>query len=77
MSGADVIHSFAVPSLGIKVDAIPGRLNQAPVLINRRGVFYGQCSEICGSDHSFMPIVKEGVSQEKFISWIEQKQEEM
>ena len=77
VSGADVIHSFAVPSLGIKVDAIPGRLNQAPVLINRRGVFYGQCSEICGSDHSFMSIVKEGVSQEKFISWIEQKQEEM
>ena len=77
VSGADVIHSFAVPSLGIKVDAIPGRLNQAPVLINRRGVFNGQCSEIYGSDHSFMPIVKEGVSQEKFLSWIEQKQEEM
>ena len=70
VSGADIIHSFAVPFLGIKVDAIQGRLNQAPVLINRRGFFYGQCSEICGSDHSFMPIVKEGVSQEKFISWI-------
>ena len=77
VSGADVVHSFALPSLGIKVDAIPGRLNQTPLLINRPGVFYGQCSEICGSGHSFMPIVIEGVSQEKFISWIEQKQEEM
>ena len=77
VSGADVIHSFAVPSLGIKVDAVPGRLNQAPLLISRPGVFYGQCSEICGSDHSFMPIVIEGVSQEKFINWIKEKQEEM
>ena len=76
-SGADVIHSFAIPSLGVKVDAVPGRLNQAPLLINRPGVFYGQCFEICGSDHSFMPIVIEGVSQEKFINWIKGKQKEM
>ena len=77
VTGADVIHSFALPSLGIKVDAIPGRLNQTPLLIKRPGVFHGQCSEICGSDHSFMPIVIEGVSQEKFIGWIEKKQVEM
>ena len=77
VSGADVIHSFAIPSLGVKVDAVPGRLNQAPLLINRPGVFYGQCSEICGSDHSFMPIVIEEVSQEKFINWIKGKQKEM
>lgn len=77
VTGADVIHSFAIPSLGVKVDAVPGRLNQTPLLINRPGVFHGQCSEICGSDHSFMPIVVEGVSREKFVNWIEQKQEEM
>nr|ALO20666.1 cytochrome c oxidase subunit 2 [Catablema vesicarium] len=77
ITGADVIHCFAVPSLGIKADAIPGRLNQASFLIKRPGVYYGQCSEICGSDHSFMPIVVEGVSQEKFVNWISEKQDEM
>ena len=77
VTGADVIHCFAIPSLGVKADAIPGRLNQVSFLINRPGVYYGQCSEICGSDHSFMPIVVEGVSQEKFVHWINNKQEEM
>lgn len=77
ITGADVIHSFAVPSLGVKADAIPGRLNQVSFLANRPGVFYGQCSEICGSDHSFMPIVIESVSQEKFVNWILNKQNEM
>nr|ALO20680.1 cytochrome c oxidase subunit 2 [Leuckartiara octona] len=77
ITGADVIHCWAVPSLGVKADAIPGRLNQASFLIKRPGVYYGQCSEICGSDHSFMPIVVEGVSQEKFINWISEKQDEM
>ena len=77
ITGADVIHCFAVPSLGVKADAIPGRLNQASFLIKRPGVYYGQCSEICGSDHSFMPIVIEGVSQEKFVNWISEKQDEM
>ena len=70
ISGADVIHCFTVPSLGVKVDAIPGRLNQVNFLIKRPGIYFGQCSEICGSDHSFMPIVVEGVSKEKFINWI-------
>lgn len=77
ITAADVIHSFAVPSLGVKADAIPGRLNQVSFLIKRPGIYYGQCSEICGSDHSFMPIVVEGVSQEKFVNWISAKQEEV
>lgn len=73
VTGADVIHSFACPSLGIKCDAYPGRLNQASVFINREGTFYGQCSEICGILHSSMPIVIESVSIEKFISWIQEQ----
>ena len=72
ITAADVIHSFAVPALGIKVDAYPGRLNQASVLINREGTFYGQCSEICGILHSSMPIVVESVSLEKFLSWLQE-----
>ena len=72
VTGADVIHSFACPALGIKCDAYPGRLNQMSVFINREGTFYGQCSELCGILHSSMPIVIESVSIEKFVSWIEQ-----
>ena len=67
ITSGDVIHSFACPSLGIKCDAYPGRLNQASVFINREGVFYGQCSEICGILHSSMPIVIESVGLEKFL----------
>jgi len=70
VTAADVIHAFTCPALGIKVDAYPGRLNQASVLINREGVFYGQCSEICGILHSSMPIVIESVSIEKFLVWL-------
>lgn len=77
ITGADVIHCFAIPSLGIKADAIPGRLNQMSFLAKRPGTYYGQCSEICGSDHSFMPIVVDAVSQEKFINWINIKQSEL
>ena len=73
VTAADVIHSFACPSLGIKCDAYPGRLNQVSVIINRQGTFYGQCSEICGILHSSMPIVIESVSIEKFVSWIKQQ----
>lgn len=73
VTAADVIHSFACPSLGIKCDAYPGRLNQMSVLINRQGTFYGQCSEICGVLHSSMPIVIESVAIEKFLSWLEQQ----
>ena len=77
VTGADVIHCFSIPSLGIKIDAIPGRLNQVSFLVKRSGIYYGQCSEICGSDHSFMPIVVEAVSQEKFVNWILNQQENL
>nr|YP_009826180.1 cytochrome c oxidase subunit II [Eremophila alpestris]QBX87738.1 cytochrome c oxidase subunit II [Eremophila alpestris]QBX87751.1 cytochrome c oxidase subunit II [Eremophila alpestris] len=65
----DVLHSWAVPSLGVKTDAIPGRLNQTSFLASRPGIFYGQCSEICGANHSFMPIVVEAAPLANFESW--------
>lgn len=70
VSSLDVIHSFALPSLGVKIDAVPGRINQIRSLINRPGLYYGQCSEICGVNHRFIPIVIESVDIEKFIRWI-------
>nr|YP_010248546.1 cytochrome c oxidase subunit 2 [Pneumocystis oryctolagi]QTK22310.1 cytochrome c oxidase subunit 2 [Pneumocystis oryctolagi] len=70
VTSADVIHDLAIPALGIKVDANPGRLNQTSTLIQREGVYYGQCSELCGVLHSSMPIVIEAVSVEKFLSWL-------
>nr|QZP41125.1 cytochrome c oxidase subunit 2 [Geoscapheus dilatatus] len=75
ITATDVLHSWTVPSLGIKADATPGRLNQTSFLINRPGVFYGQCSEICGANHSFMPIVIESISTNKFINWISKMNE--
>nr|YP_009139566.1 cytochrome c oxidase subunit II [Corynactis californica]AKF78568.1 cytochrome c oxidase subunit II [Corynactis californica] len=69
VTGADVLHSFAVPALGLKIDAVPGRLNQAGLFIKRSGQFYGQCSELCGANHSFMPIVVRAVSLDTFIDW--------
>lgn len=69
VSSEDVLHSWAVPSLGLKTDAIPGRLNQATVLASRPGLYYGQCSEICGANHSFIPIVLEIVPLKEFESW--------
>lgn len=77
ITAADVLHSWAVPSLGVKCDAIPGRLNQIPIFIKREGVFYGQCSELCGTNHAFMPIVVEAVSLENYISWVSSKLEEL
>jgi cytochrome c oxidase subunit 2 len=68
VTGMDVIHDFAVPALGLKIDAVPGRLNQTSVLIQREGVYYGQCSEICGVYHGFMPIAVEAVSLEKYLT---------
>nr|ABW71613.1 cytochrome oxidase subunit II [Margarops fuscatus] len=65
----DVLHSWAVPSLGVKTDAIPGRLNQTAFLAPRPGVYYGQCSEICGANHSFMPIVVESTPLASFENW--------
>nr|YP_448832.1 cytochrome c oxidase subunit II [Indotestudo elongata]AAY62449.1 cytochrome c oxidase subunit II [Indotestudo elongata]ABF83446.1 cytochrome c oxidase subunit 2 [Indotestudo elongata] len=69
ISAEDVLHSWAVPSLGMKADAIPGRLNQSTFIITYPGVFYGQCSEICGANHSFMPIVVESVPLKHFENW--------
>nr|YP_009526709.1 cytochrome c oxidase subunit II [Meloimorpha japonica]AXY63913.1 cytochrome c oxidase subunit 2 [Meloimorpha japonica] len=70
VTAADVIHSWTIPSLGVKTDATPGRLNQTNFLINRPGLLYGQCSEICGANHSFMPIVIESVNLKMFVNWI-------
>lgn len=70
VSAADVIHSWTVPSMGIKVDAIPGRLNQLRIFSLRPGLLYGQCSEICGANHRFIPIVLEIVRPKDFINWI-------
>ena len=69
VTGADVIHSWTIPSLGLKVDAIPGRLNQLGFTANRPGIFYGQCSEICGANHSFIPIALEVTNTQTFINW--------
>nr|YP_010270137.1 cytochrome c oxidase subunit II [Karenia caelatata]UJX86999.1 cytochrome c oxidase subunit II [Karenia caelatata] len=70
ISSYDVIHSWAMPSMGIKVDAVPGRLNQTSIMITRPGLSFGQCSEICGSNHSFMPIVIEAINIKFFINWL-------
>nr|YP_009236848.1 cytochrome c oxidase subunit II [Acraea vestalis]AMJ17320.1 cytochrome c oxidase subunit II [Acraea vestalis] len=70
VTSSDVIHSWTIPSLGVKIDANPGRLNQTSFFMNRPGIFFGQCSEICGTNHSFMPIVIESISMKTFINWI-------
>lgn len=70
VTAADVIHAWTVPALGVKVDAVPGRLNQLGFTINNPGVFYGQCSEICGANHSFIPICIEVVNLSTFTNWI-------
>lgn len=76
VTGADVLHSWAVPSLGVKVDSCPGRLNLINIFIKREGVFYGQCSEICGVNHGFMPIVVQSVGLDAYISWIGKRLED-
>nr|QNP09995.1 cytochrome c oxidase subunit 2 [Ochthebius lederi] len=70
VTAADVLHSWTIPSLSIKIDATPGRLNQINFLMNRAGLLFGQCSEICGANHSFMPIVLESISPNYFIKWV-------
>nr|YP_448705.1 cytochrome c oxidase subunit 2 [Dictyota dichotoma]AAS79090.1 cytochrome oxidase subunit II [Dictyota dichotoma] len=77
VTGADVLHSWAVPSLGVKVDSCPGRLNLINIFIKREGVFYGQCSEICGVNHGFMPIVVQSVGLDEYISWIGKRLEDL
>jgi cytochrome c oxidase subunit II len=71
-TGADVIHSFAVPSFGIKIDSIPGRINETWFKATREGVYHGQCSELCGRNHAFMPIVVRVVSEQAFAAWVEE-----
>jgi cytochrome c oxidase subunit II len=71
VTGADVIHSFAVPSFGIRIDAVPGRMNETWFKATTEGVFYGQCSELCGKDHSFMPIVVRVVNESDFNKWLD------
>nr|YP_009351198.1 cytochrome c oxidase subunit II [Sphaerotermes sphaerothorax]AIY61869.1 cytochrome c oxidase subunit 2 [Sphaerotermes sphaerothorax]AQP28828.1 cytochrome c oxidase subunit 2 [Sphaerotermes sphaerothorax]QOE88771.1 cytochrome c oxidase subunit II [Sphaerotermes sphaerothorax]URH16556.1 cytochrome c oxidase subunit II [Sphaerotermes sphaerothorax] len=75
VTAADVLHSWTVPGLGVKTDATPGRLNQVSFSINRPGILYGQCSEICGANHSFMPITIESVSTNQFINWVSKMSE--
>jgi cytochrome c oxidase subunit II len=72
VTGADVIHSFTVPSFGIRIDAIPGRMNETWFKATATGMFYGQCSELCGKDHSFMPIAVRVVSESDFNTWVAQ-----
>nr|YP_009000571.1 cytochrome c oxidase subunit II [Trichobatrachus robustus]BAO42926.1 chytochrome c oxidase subunit II [Trichobatrachus robustus] len=69
ITAEDVLHSWAIPALGVKIDAIPGRLSQIAFLISRPGVYYGQCSEICGANHSFMPVVMEALPTQNFLNW--------
>nr|YP_010626040.1 cytochrome c oxidase subunit II [Inocellia digitiformis]WBK02838.1 cytochrome c oxidase subunit II [Inocellia digitiformis] len=69
-TATDVIHSWTIPSLGVKIDATPGRLNQTNFFMNQPGLFFGQCSEICGANHSFMPIVIESTSLKNFLNWL-------
>ncbi len=73
VTGADVLHSFAVPSLGIKRDAVPGRVNETWIRISKPGMYYGQCSEICGAKHGFMPIAIKAVSKEDYQNWFTAK----
>jgi len=70
-TGSDVIHAFAVPAFGIKIDAIPGRINETWFKAEREGMYYGQCSELCGKDHAFMPIAVRVVNDQEFASWVE------
>ena len=72
VTGADVIHSFSVPSFGIKIDAIPGRLNETWFRAEREGMYYGQCSQLCGRDHAFMPIAVHVVSEKDYTAWLDQ-----
>lgn len=74
VTASDVLHSFAVPAFGVKKDAVPGRTNETWVRIDREGVYYGQCSELCGVNHAYMPIAIEAVSKERFAEWVQEAQ---
>ena len=74
VTASDVLHSWAMPSMGVKIDAVPGRLNEIWIHINEPGVYYGQCSELCGVLHAFMPITIEAVEPDAFVAWVEEAQ---
>ena len=76
ITAADVLHSFALPAMGIKLDAVPGRVNETWLRINEEGTYYGQCSELCGTGHSYMPIMIKAVSKAEFERWTTQAKEE-
>ena len=77
VTAGDVLHSFAMPSLGVKKDAVPGRLNETWMIIYRPGIYRGQCSEICGTGHGYMPVVIEAVSEEEFAAWVNEAKNEL
>lgn len=77
VTSADVLHCWTIPSFGVKIDACPGRLNESSLFVERQGVFYGQCSEICGINHGFIPIAVEILTIEDYVSWISVKLEEL
>lgn len=76
ITASDVLHSFAMPPMGLKLDAVPGQVNETWVEITREGTYYGQCSEICGTGHAYMPIAIKAVSKDEFARWVEQAQED-
>jgi len=76
VTAGDVIHSWAVPSLGVKIDAVPGRLNETWLRIKKPGTYFGQCSELCGKDHAFMPIEITAVPKDEFAQWVVKAKEE-
>ena len=76
VTGGDVIHAFAVPSFGVKIDAVPGRLNETWFRADREGMYYGQCSELCGKDHAFMPIAFRVVSEPEYQAWLVKAREQ-
>jgi len=73
VTGADVIHAFGIPSLWFKIDAVPGRLNERTLKVNEPGIYYGQCMELCGARHGYMPIVIEAVPRPQFEAWVRSK----
>jgi heme/copper-type cytochrome/quinol oxidase subunit 2 len=77
VTSEDVLHSWAVPSFGVKVDACPGRLNQSSIFIKREGTYYGQCSEICGVNHGFMPICVKAVPLDHYVTWVSSQFEDL
>lgn len=72
VTGSDVIHAWTIPAFGVKVDAVPGRINELWFNAEQEGTYFGQCSELCGKDHSYMPITVKVVSQEEYAAWLEE-----